>query len=148
VACPPLPSNGKRAKELTGVKITQAFLGSCTNGRIGDMRLAAKVIKGHKVKKGIRFIVIPATQNVYMQALKEGILELFTNAGGTVCTPSCGPCLGGHCGVIGSDEVCVAASNRNFTGRMGAKTSKVYLANAAVVAASAITGHITDPNEI
>ena len=148
VACPPLPSRGKPADELGKVKIDQAFVGSCTNGRIEDLRLAASVLRGRKVKSGVRFIVSPATQAMYLQALKEGLLELFTKAGGTVCTPSCGPCLGGHCGVLGAGEVCIATTNRNFIGRMGDLKSSVYLANAAVVAASAIKGRITSPAEI
>jgi len=148
VACPSLPSKGKPASELKNVKIDQVFIGSCTNGRIEDLRIAAKLLKGHRVKSGVRLIVIPGTQRVYLQALKEGLLEIFITAGGTVCTPSCGPCLGGHCGVLGPDEICIATSNRNFTGRMGDLKSKVYLASPAVAISSAIKGRITSPEEI
>lgn len=148
VACPSLPSKGRPASCLSKVKIDQAFIGSCTNGRIEDLRIAARILKGHKIKSGVRLIVIPATQDVYLKALKEGLLTLFTKTGGIVCTPSCGPCLGGHCGILGSGEVCIATTNRNFIGRMGDLKSKVYLASPAVVVASAIKGRIASPEEI
>ena len=148
VARPYLPSNIASVDELGNVEIDQAYLGSCTNGRIEDLRIAAKIIKGKKVKKGVRFIVVPASQKVYMQALKEGLIEIFLRAGAYVSGPTCGACLGGYMGVLASEEVCVSTTNRNFIGRMGHKTSKVYLANPAVVAASAVKGRITNPNEM
>lgn len=148
VACPPLPSNGKPASKLKNVKIDQAFIGSCTNGRIQDLRIAAGILKNKKINSNVRLLVSPATQNTYLSAMKEGLIDIFVKAGGVVCAPSCGPCLGGHAGVLAEGEVCIATSNRNFIGRMGDLKSKVYLAGAAVVAASAIKGRIANPEEI
>lgn len=147
VSEPFLPENAKPASELD-VEIDQAYLGSCTNGRIEDMRVAAKLIKGKKVKKGVRMLVVPATTDVFTQMLKEGLIQTFIAAGAYVSGPTCGACLGGYMGVLAKDEVCVSSTNRNFIGRMGHKDSKVYLANPAVVAASAVAGKITDPNEL
>jgi 3-isopropylmalate/(R)-2-methylmalate dehydratase large subunit len=147
VACPNLPDNVKPASELD-VEIDQAFVGSCTNGRLNDLRIVAKILKGKKVKEGVRMIIIPATQKIYLRALEEGLIKIFIEAGAVVGTPTCGPCLGGHMGVLGQGEVCVASTNRNFKGRMGDITSKVYLASPSTVAASAITGKITDPRTI
>jgi 3-isopropylmalate/(R)-2-methylmalate dehydratase large subunit len=148
VACPSSVDNVKPASELSNVQVEQAFIGSCTNGRIEDLRLAAQIIKGKKVKDGVRALVIPASKEVYAQALKEGLIEIFTDAGALVCGSTCGPCLGGHIGLLASGEVCVSTSNRNFIGRMGSTEASVYLASPATVAASAITGRITDPQKL
>jgi len=145
VAMPHLPSNIKPVSQAGNVKLDQVVIGSCTNGRITDLRVAAKVLKGRKVHPHVRLIVIPATQEIYLQAIKEGLIETFVRAGGVVSTPTCGPCLGGHMGILAEGEACLATTNRNFMGRMGAKGSFVYLANPAVAAASAVTGHITHP---
>ncbi len=148
VAQPNLPDKVAGVSKVRGAKVHSAFLGSCTNGRIEDLRIAAQILKGHKVAKGLRFMVIPATQNVYRQALKEGLIDIFMESEAVVSAATCGPCLGGHMGVLGPNEVCISSSNRNFPGRMGHRDSQVYLANPAVVTASAITGHITHPEEI
>lgn len=148
VACPHLPSNTKPVSRLKDIKIDQAVIGSCTNGRISDLRLAAKILKNHKVKSTVNAIVIPATQNVYKQAIKEGLIEIFVDAGCVISTPSCGPCLGGHCGILADGQTAIATTNRNFLGRMGSPKSFVYLSNPAVAAASAIKGRITHPDEI
>ncbi len=148
VACPHLPSNVKPVSTLKQVKIDQSFIGSCTNGRLSDLIIAAKILKGKKVNSRVRLIVIPATQKVYLEAIKLGLLEIFVKAGGSVETPTCGPCLGGHAGILAEGEVCIATSNRNFVGRMGHPKSFVYLSNAAVAAASAIKGRIAHPEEV
>ncbi|MBN1406039.1 MAG: 3-isopropylmalate dehydratase large subunit [Candidatus Omnitrophica bacterium] len=148
VACPHLPSNVKPAAELKNVNIDQSFIGSCTNGRLSDLRIAAKILKGKKINSRVRLIIIPATQKVYLDAMKEGLLEIFVKAGGVIEAPTCGPCLGGHAGILAEGEVCIAASNRNFVGRMGSPKSFVYLSNAAVAAASAVKGRIAHPGEI
>jgi len=148
VACPSSVDNVKPASELSGVPVEQAFIGSYTNGRIEDLRLAAQILKGKRVKNDVRTLVIPASQEVYLQALKEGLIEIFTDAGALVCGSACGPCLGGHIGLLASGEACVSTSNRNFIGRMGSTEASVYLASPATVAASAITGRITDPREV
>jgi 3-isopropylmalate/(R)-2-methylmalate dehydratase large subunit len=148
VACPHLPSNVKPVSQLNNISIDQVVIGSCTNGRITDLRLAAQVIKGQKVHPKLRMIVIPATQAVYKQALREGLLETFLEAEAVVSTPTCGPCLGGHMGLLAEGERCLATTNRNFVGRMGHLKSEVYLCNPAVAAASAITGNIVDPGEL
>jgi len=147
VACPHLPSNVKPAAELGNVKLDQVVIGSCTNGRISDLRIAAKILKGKKVAKGLRLIVIPATQKIYRECLKEGLAEIFIKAGGIFSTPTCGPCLGGHMGIITEGETCLATTNRNFIGRMGSPKSFVYLSSPAVAAVSAVSGRITDPSE-
>ena len=147
VACPSSVDNVKPASEVDA-PIEQAFIGSCTNGRIEDLRLAAHVMKGKTVKDGVRALVIPASQEVYMQAVKEGLVEIFTDAGALVCGSACGPCLGGHIGLLAAGETCVSTSNRNFIGRMGSTQASVYLASPATVAASALTGRITDPREL
>ena len=128
--------------------IDQSVIGSCTNGRMEDLRIAAEILKGRKVKKGIRCIVIPATQAIYLQAMKEGLLEIFIEAGAIVSTPTCGPCLGGYMGILAAGERCISTTNRNFVGRMGHVDSEVYLASPAVAAASAIAGYIADPEKI
>ncbi len=148
VAQPNLPDKVAGVSKVSGAKIHSAFLGSCTNGRIEDLRIAAKILQGKKVAKGIRFMVIPATQNIYRQALKEGLIDIFMESEAIVSAATCGPCLGGHMGVLGPDEVCISSSNRNFPGRMGHRDSKVYLANPAVVTASAIAGYVCHPEEI
>jgi 3-isopropylmalate/(R)-2-methylmalate dehydratase large subunit len=148
VACPSQVDNVKPASELSNVPLDQAFIGSCTNGRIEDLRVAAEILKGRQVKDGVRTLVIPASQEVYRQALNEGLIEIFTDAGTLVCGSTCGPCLGGHIGLLAPGEVCVSTSNRNFIGRMGSTEANVYLASPATVAASAVTGRITDPTEL
>ncbi|CRF33970.1 3-isopropylmalate dehydratase large subunit [Brachyspira suanatina] len=145
VACPHLPENTKEAKELKNIKVDQVVIGSCTNGRLSDMATAANILKGKKVAKGVRCIVIPATQKVYKECIKLGYMDIFIDAGCAVSTPTCGPCLGGYMGILAHDEVAVTTTNRNFVGRMGDKTSKVYLASPATAAYSAITGYITEP---
>ena len=126
----------------------QAVIGSCTNGRIEDLRVAAKILKGRKVAKGLRCIVIPATQKIYLQALREGLIETFIEAGAIVSTPTCGPCLGGYMGILAAGERCVSTTNRNFVGRMGHVESEVYLASPAVAASSAVTGRISGPADL
>jgi 3-isopropylmalate/(R)-2-methylmalate dehydratase large subunit len=148
IAYPSSVDNVKPASEMSDVKVDQAFIGSCTNGRIEDLRVAAEILKGKMVKDGVRTLVIPASQEVYMQALKEGLIEIFTDAGALVCGSTCGPCLGGHIGLLAPGETCVSTSNRNFIGRMGSTEASVYLASPATVAASAITGRITDPRKL
>jgi 3-isopropylmalate/(R)-2-methylmalate dehydratase large subunit len=148
IAYPSSVDNVKPASEMSNVQVEQAFIGSCTNGRIEDLRMAAKILKGKMVKDGVRTLVIPASQEVYRQATTEGLIEIFTDAGALVCGSTCGPCLGGHIGLLAPGETCVSTSNRNFIGRMGSKEASVYLASPATVAASAITGRITDPREL
>ncbi len=148
VSFPHLPSNTKTIDQVGEVKIDQAVIGSCTNGRMDDMRAAAKVLKGRKVAKGVRCIVIPATQAIYLQAMREGLLEIFIEAGAVVSTPTCGPCLGGYMGILAAGERCISTTNRNFVGRMGHVDSEVYLASPAVAAASAVAGKIICPCEL
>ena len=149
IAFPHLPENTKTIDEITEpVKIDQVVIGSCTNGRMQDMRIAADILKGRKVKKGIRCIVIPATQKIYLECMEEGLLKIFIEAGCVVSTPTCGPCLGGYMGVMAAGERCVSTTNRNFVGRMGHVDSEVYLASPAVAAASAITGIISSPETL
>ncbi|MCL6635630.1 MAG: 3-isopropylmalate dehydratase large subunit [Peptococcaceae bacterium] len=148
VAFPHLPENSRPVSEAGHVEIDQAVIGSCTNGRMEDLRLAARVLKGKKVHKNVRLIVIPGTQEIYLQAMREGLLETFVEAGAAVSTPTCGPCLGGHMGILARGERAVATTNRNFVGRMGHPESEVYLSNPAVAAASAILGRIAGPEEV
>lgn len=148
VAFPHLPENTKTVREANDISIDQVVIGSCTNGRISDLRAAAKVLKGHHVAKGIRAIVFPATQSIYLQAIEEGLIQIFIKAGAIVSTPTCGPCLGGHMGVLAAGERAVSTTNRNFVGRMGHVESEVYLASPAVAAASAITGKISQPSDL
>ncbi|MGN0156403.1 MAG: 3-isopropylmalate dehydratase large subunit, partial [Lachnospiraceae bacterium] len=146
VAFPHLPENTKTVDQIKeDIEIDQVVIGSCTNGRIDDLRIAAGILKGRKVKKGIRCIVIPATQNIYLTAMEEGLLKIFIEAGAVVSTPTCGPCLGGYMGILADGERCVSTTNRNFVGRMGHINSEIYLASPAVAAASAVTGKITSP---
>jgi len=148
VAFPHLPSNTRGISEVGDVKIDQVVIGSCTNGRLEDLRIAAKILEGEKATPNIRLIIIPATQQIYRQAMKEGLFEIFLDAGAAISTPTCGPCLGGHMGVLAAGERAVATTNRNFVGRMGHPKSEVYLAGPAVAAASAILGKITGPEEV
>lgn len=148
VSFPHLPENTRTPKNWGNVKIDQVVIGSCTNGRISDLRHAAEILKGRHVKKGIRAIIIPATQKIYMTALKEGLLETFIEAGCIISAPTCGPCLGGHMGILAEGERCVSTTNRNFVGRMGHTKSEVYLASPEVAAASAVMGCIAAPSEL
>jgi len=148
VACPHLPSNTKPVTELADITIDQVVIGSCTNGRLEDLREAAEVLRGKKVNPNVRMIVIPATQQVYMQAMKEGIIEVFLQAEAVVSTPTCGPCLGGHMGILAKGERAIATTNRNFVGRMGHPESEVYLSSPSVAAASAVKGRIAHPKEV
>ena len=148
VAFPHLPANVRPVSEAGEVRIDQAVIGSCTNGRMEDLRLAARVLQGKKVHPDVRLIVIPGTQDIYRAALQEGLVEIFLDAGAAVSTPTCGPCLGGHMGILAKGERCVATTNRNFVGRMGHPQSEVYLSNPAVAAASAVLGRIADPREV
>ena len=148
VSLPHSPANAKPVSQVSGIDIDQAVIGSCTNGRLEDLRLAAQVLKGRKVHQKVRCIIIPGTQQIYLDALTEGIIEIFIRAGAAVSTPTCGPCLGGYMGILAEGERCISTTNRNFVGRMGSPKSEVYLANPAVAAASAITGKITSPEKI
>jgi len=148
VALPPSPENVKPVSEVTSINIDQVVIGSCTNGRIEDLRIAADVLKEHRVHEYVRLIVIPATGKIYREALREGLIEVFADAGAIVGPPTCGPCLGGHMGILGKGEKAVSTTNRNFTGRMGHPESEVYLSSPAVAAASAIKGRIAHPDEV
>jgi 3-isopropylmalate/(R)-2-methylmalate dehydratase large subunit len=148
VALPNLPENVRPVEELSDIAIDQVVIGSCTNGRISDLRIAAQILKDKKIHPSIRLIVIPGTQDVYLEALKEGLIEIFIKAEGVVSTPTCGPCLGGHMGILADGERALSTTNRNFAGRMGHTESEIYLSNPAVAAASAVTGKITHPDKI
>jgi 3-isopropylmalate/(R)-2-methylmalate dehydratase large subunit len=148
VSCPHLPSNTKPAVELSSIAIDQVVVGSCTNGRLEDIREAAEIIRGKKVNPNTRMIVIPATQEIYLNSMKEGLAEIFVEAGAVFSTPTCGPCLGGYMGILAKGEKAIATTNRNFVGRMGDPGSEVYLANPAVAASSAILGRIAVPDEV
>ncbi|MFW9770042.1 MAG: aconitase family protein, partial [Candidatus Thorarchaeota archaeon] len=148
VAPPDLPTNGKPVAEVAGVPIDQAFIGSCTNGRLGDLIIAAEILKGKKVKEGVRLIITPASKATYMEALERSIIKILMDAGGIVTNSTCGACVGGHLGVLGAGEVCISSTNRNFRGRMGHQDSRIYLASPATVAASALKGVITDPRSV
>ena len=147
VACPHRVDNVKPVSEVEGVRIDQAFLGSCTNGRLEDLRAAAMILKGKKIDRRVRMIITPASQEVYLQALREGYLEIFVEAGAIVSNPTCGACFGGHMGLLAPGEVCISTSNRNFVGRMGSPEAEIYLASPVTVAASALAGRIVDPTE-
>jgi len=146
VACPHSVDNVKPVKEVAGLKINQALLGSCTNGRLEDLEVAARIIEGKRVHPDVRLLVIPASKSIYLEAMKKGYLEIFIKAGGVIVNPGCGPCLGAHQGLLAPEEVCIATTNRNFKGRMGSAEAFVYLASPATVAASALTGEITEPS--
>ena len=148
VACPHLPENTKTIDELGHIEIQQSVIGSCTNGRIDDMRVAAEILKDRKVHPDVRTIIIPATQEVYLQCIEEGLTKIFIQAGAIVSTPTCGPCLGGHMGILAHGEKSVSTTNRNFVGRMGHITSEIYLASPAVAAASAVAGYICAPDDL
>jgi 3-isopropylmalate/(R)-2-methylmalate dehydratase large subunit len=148
VAFPHLPGNTRSVSDAGEVAIDQVVIGSCTNGRLDDLRIAAGILKGKKVKRGIRLLIFPATQKIYLQALKSGYIETFIEAGGVVSTPTCGPCLGGHMGILASGERALATTNRNFVGRMGHRESEVYLASPAVAAATAVRGVISSPDQV
>ena len=148
VAFPHLPENAHIVGEFDKIYVDQSVIGSCTNGRIEDMRAAAEVLKGKKVNENVRCIVIPATQNVYLQCVREGLAEIFVEAGAVFSTPTCGPCLGGHMGILAAEEKAISTTNRNFVGRMGHPTSEVYLASPHTAAASAIAGYICTPEEV
>ncbi|MEE9115823.1 MAG: 3-isopropylmalate dehydratase large subunit [Thermoplasmata archaeon] len=148
VACPPNVDNVKGVSELKDVKVHQAFLGSCTNGRIEDLRAAAEILKGEKIHKDVRMIVMPASQKIYHQAMKQGLFDIFLESKATICAPSCGPCFGGHGGLLAVGEACISSTNRNFVARMGHPESLVYLASPWTVAASALYGEITDPRSV
>jgi len=147
IACPHNVDNVKPISEVGGISIDQVFLGSCTNGRLEDLRTAAEIVKGHQVSDKVRMLVIPAAREVYLQAMDEGLLRIFAESGALVCNPCCGPCLGGHIGLVGPGEVSLSTSNRNFQGRQGSPEAEVYLSSAAVAASSALKGSITDPRE-
>lgn len=147
VAIPHSVDNVKPVSEVENVKVDQAFIGSCTNGRLEDLRVAAQMLNGKKIARGVRLVVIPASQEIFLKAINEGLVKTFMDAGATVGNPNCGPCLGGHMGILAEGEVCISTSNRNFIGRMGSTKSFVYLASPATVAVSAITGKITDPTK-
>ncbi|HHV53824.1 MAG TPA: 3-isopropylmalate dehydratase large subunit, partial [Synergistaceae bacterium] len=148
VACPPSPANVKPVSELKDISIDQVVIGSCTNGRLEDLKIAASVLKGKTIHPHVRMIVIPATQRIYRDALKEGLVEIFLDAGAAFSTPTCGPCLGGHMGVLAEGERAISTTNRNFIGRMGHPKSEVYLANPAVAAASGVLRRIGSPEEV
>ncbi|MFW9843913.1 MAG: aconitase family protein, partial [Candidatus Thorarchaeota archaeon] len=148
VATPDLPTNGNPVREVSGIPIDQAFIGSCTNGRIQDLEIAAKILKGEKIREGVRLIITPASRDIYTYALDTGLIQIFMDAGAIVTNATCGACVGGHLGVLGAGEVCIATTNRNFKGRMGHKDSRIYLASPATVAASALKGAITDPRSV
>jgi len=148
VALPHLPSNARAARDCSSMEIDQVFIGSCTNGRSSDIEAAACILDGRKVHDRVRLMVIPASYEVYNEALDRGWINIFTKAGASVCTPTCGPCMGGHLGILAEGERCVSTSNRNFVGRMGHKNSEVILAGPKVAAASAITGRVTDPRDV
>jgi len=145
VALPHSPGNAKPVEEVEGVEIDEAFLGSCTNGRLEDLIVAAKIVKGRKIHDGVRLVVIPASREIYLKALEIGVIKVFLEAGALIGVPGCGPCLGAHMGVLGEEEVAISSSNRNFLGRMGSPKAKIYLASPQTVAASAVEGKITDP---
>ena len=148
VSFPHLPENAKTPESWGEIKIDQVVIGSCTNGRISDLRAAAEILKGRKIFKGVRAIIIPATNDIYLEALHEGLIEIFIGAGAIVSTPTCGPCLGGYMGILAAGERCVSTTNRNFVGRMGHTSSEVYLASPYVAAASAVLGRLASPEEL
>ncbi len=148
VAKPHAVDNVAAVREVEGVEVDQVFLGSCTNGRLEDLRMAARILKGRKVREGTRMLVIPASRRIMLQAMSEGLIEIFLRAGCIIGSPGCGPCMGGHIGILGPGEVCVSTSNRNFLGRMGSEKAQIYLASPLTAAASAVTGKITDPRDL
>jgi 3-isopropylmalate/(R)-2-methylmalate dehydratase large subunit len=147
VALPHSVDNVKKVKEVEGLEIHQCLIGTCTNGRLSDFRIAAKILKGKKVNPNVRLLILPSSRKVYLDALKEGIIDVFLESGGVLLPPGCGPCLGAHQGVLAPGERCLSSANRNFKGRMGCKDAEIYLASPATVAISAIHGKITDPKK-
>ena len=147
VSCPHTVDNTQLAVKLDNIKVDQVFIGSCTNGRIEDLRIAADILKDKKVHPDVRLIVIPASRDVFLQATREGLIEFFVKAGASIMTPGCGPCVGVHSGILGDDEVCISTQNRNFQGRMGNTKGNIYLSSPATAASSALTGYITDPRK-
>jgi len=148
VSLPSLPSKAEPVSAAEKVAVDQVFIGSCTNAKLEDLRIAAHILRGRRADPRVRLMVIPATQDIWLRANEEGLLQVFAEAGATVSTPTCGACLGGHMGVLGPDEVCVSTSNRNYVGRMGHTTARVYLANPAVAAATAVLGRLAHPDEV
>ena len=148
VAFPHLPGNTRPVSQAGNIKIDQAVIGSCTNGRLSDIQAAAEILKGRKVNKDVRLIVFPATQEIYLSALRAGYIETIIEAGGAVSTPTCGPCLGGHAGILAAGERAISTTNRNFVGRMGHVESEVYLSSPYVAAASAVLGRIASPSDL
>jgi 3-isopropylmalate/(R)-2-methylmalate dehydratase large subunit len=148
VAFPHIPSNTRPISQVGNIAIDQVVIGSCTNGRLEDLQLAARILKGRKVDSRLRCIILPGSQKIYVEAMKQGLIETFITAGAVVSTPTCGPCLGGYMGILAAGEKCVSTTNRNFVGRMGSTKSEIYLANPAVAAASAILGRIANPEEV
>jgi len=148
VSCPHYVDNVRPVGAVEGVRVDQVFLGTCTNGRLEDLRLAAAILKDEKVEKGVRMIVVPASRSIYLRAMKEGLIEVFLNSGCVVCNPGCGPCVGAHQGLLAPGEVCASTSNRNFRGRMGSMDAEIYLVSPATAAATAIKGEITDPRRL
>ncbi|MBS7648990.1 MAG: homoaconitase large subunit [Candidatus Bathyarchaeia archaeon] len=148
VACPHSVDNVKPIRDVEGIEVDQVFIGSCTNGRLEDLRVAAEILRGRRIKKGVRAIIAPASRSIYLQALKEGLIEVFVQAGCIVCSPGCGPCAGAHQGILAPGEVCLSTSNRNFKGRMGSPEAEIYLASPATAAATALEGGITDPRRL
>jgi homoaconitase/3-isopropylmalate dehydratase large subunit len=148
VATPHTTSNVKPVSEIDGIKVDQAFLGSCTNGRLEDLRVAANVVKGKKVGENVRFIVTPASQEILRKAIDEGVIQTLIDSGALITNPSCGACVGGHLGLLAGGEVCISSTNRNFRGRMGSKESEIYLASPLVVASAALAGKIIDPAKV
>jgi len=148
MACPSQVDKIRNVSELEGTEIDQVFIGSCTNGRISDLRAAANILKGKKIAKNVRCIIFPGTQQIWLDAMHEGLFDIFIEAGAVVSTPTCGPCLGGHMGILAAGERAISTTNRNFVGRMGHVDSEVYLASPAVAAASAVAGYIIDPEKV
>ena len=148
IACPHTVDNVKPAIELSGIEIQQCLIGTCTNGRFSDLKIAADILKGKQVNSNVRLLILPASKSIFERALREGIIETLVKAGGIILPPGCGPCLGAHQGVLAPGEKCLSTANRNFKGRMGCKEAEIYLASPATVAASAIDGKIVDPREV
>jgi homoaconitase/3-isopropylmalate dehydratase large subunit len=148
VACPHTVDNVKPAQDITDIEIHQGLIGTCTNGRLSDLKIAAEILKNNKIHPRVRLLILPASKTVLQQALRKGYIETFTEAGAMILPPGCGPCLGAHQGVLSPGERCLSTANRNFKGRMGSKEAEIYLASPATVAASALKGHIVDPREV